>query len=120
MRPEDSTVEEKLAQIASRQYGVITRQEMLRAGISASGIRRRVEKGALLREYPGVYRVGHRAPSSEARYLAAVRACGEGAVLSGRAAAHLLGVIKGSPPPPEVTTPTWRRISGLRARRSRE
>jgi hypothetical protein len=26
--------------------------------------------------YPGVYRVGHHAPSLEARYLAAVWACG--------------------------------------------
>ena len=51
--------------------------------------------GALLVEYRGVYRVGHRAPSREARYLAAVKACGRGAVLSGRAAAHLHGLIKG-------------------------
>jgi hypothetical protein len=29
-------------------------------------------------------RLGHRAPSVEARYLAAVLACGEGALLSGR------------------------------------
>ena len=61
--------------------------------------------GALLREHPGVYRVGHRAPSVEARYLAAVWACGEGAVLSGRAAAHLWGLVKGRAPAPEVTAP---------------
>jgi very-short-patch-repair endonuclease len=73
----------------------------------------------LIREYRGVYRVGHRAPSVEARYLAAVCACGERALLSGRAAAHLLGLIKGRPPPPEVTTPTERRIEGIKARRSR-
>jgi hypothetical protein len=29
-------------------------------------------------------RVGHRAPSLEARYMAVVRACGDGALLSGR------------------------------------
>jgi hypothetical protein len=42
----------------------------------------------------------------EAHYLAAVKACGAGALLSGRAAAHLLGLLKGQAPPPEVTTPT--------------
>lgn len=46
-------------------------------------------------------------------------ACGEGAVLSGRAAAHLLGILKGSPPPPEVSCPTYRRIPGIRTRRRR-
>jgi very-short-patch-repair endonuclease len=68
----------------------------------------------------GVYRVGHRAPSIEARYLAAVMACGEGALLSGGAAAHLFGLLKGSAPPPEVTTRTTRRVPGVRTRRSRQ
>jgi very-short-patch-repair endonuclease len=66
-----------------------------------------------------VYRLGHRAPSAEARYLAAVLACGPKAALSGRAAGHLLGVLKGSPPPPEVTAPTQRRVKGIRTRRAR-
>jgi hypothetical protein len=105
--------------MAGAEHGVVTRAELLRAGISAAGIQRRVRKGVLLPEYPGVYRVGHRAPSVEAQYLAAVRACGEGALLSGRAAGYLLGLLKGRPPPPEVTTPTWRRIDGVRTRRSR-
>jgi very-short-patch-repair endonuclease len=79
-----------------------------------------VRRGLLLPVYPGVYRVGHRAPSIQASYLAAVRACGEGALLSGRAAGHLLGLLKGRPPPPEVTTPTERRIEGITTRRARD
>jgi hypothetical protein len=63
--------------------------------------------------------VGHRAPSVEARYLAAVLACGDGAALSGKAAGHLFGLLKGPAPPPEVTTPTERRVSGVTTRRSR-
>jgi hypothetical protein len=82
---------------------------------SSSGCR----TGALLREHRGVYRVGHRPPSLEARYLAAVCACGEGALLSGPAAAHLLGVLKGPAPTPEVTTRTERRVEGIVTRRSR-
>jgi very-short-patch-repair endonuclease len=51
--------------------------------------------------------------------MAAVKACGEGARLSGRAAAYVLGILKGAPPPPEVTAPTERRIKGVRTRRER-
>lgn len=96
-----------------------TRAQLLAAGISSAAIGRRISRGALLREHPGVYRVGHRAPSIEARYLAAVLACGEGALLSRRAAGHLLGLLTGKPPPPEVTTLTERRVPGVRTRRSR-
>jgi hypothetical protein len=69
--------------------------------------------------HPGVYRAGHRAPSIEATYLAAVIAAGEGALLSGMAAAYLLGLVKGSAPPPEVTAPTERRIEGVKTHRCR-
>jgi hypothetical protein len=63
--------------------------------------------------------VGHRAASVEATYLAAVFAAGEGALLRGRAAAHLWGLVKGEAPPPEVVVPTQRRIEGVRTRRCR-
>jgi len=65
-----------------------------------------------------VYRVGHRAPSVESSYMAAVKACGEGALLSGRAAAFMHGLVKGAPAP-EVTAPTCRRVKGVRTRRGR-
>jgi hypothetical protein len=55
----------------------------------------------------------------ESLYLAAVRACGTGAVLSGLAAAYLWGLIKGAVPGPEVTTRTERRIEGIKTRRTR-
>ena len=53
--------------------------------------------GLLIVEFRGVYRAGHRA-ELEARYMAAVKACGDGAVLSGLAAAWFWGLIKGPPP----------------------
>lgn len=46
-------------------------------------------------------------------------ACGEGAALCGRAAGHLIGILKAPAPPPEVTTPTERRIAGVRTHRCR-
>jgi very-short-patch-repair endonuclease len=115
-----TTVERKLAALAARSHGVVTRTQLLAAGITRNEIEQRLATGALIRVHRGVFRVGHRAPSVEARYLAAVLACGDDAVLSGRAAAHLWGLIKGPAPPPEVTAPTKRRVNGVTTRRGRQ
>ena len=108
--------ERRIARIAERQHGVVTRVELLGAGITKAEIEARLASGALLREYRGVYRVGHRAPSVEARYMAAVKAGGPGALLAGSAAAHLLGIVKGPPPAPTVLTPKHRRLREVRTR----
>jgi hypothetical protein len=105
--------------MATRAHGLVTHRQMLEAGITRSEIRSRLRKGFLIAEHRGVCRVGHRAPSVESRYLAAVLACGDRAVLSGLAAAHLLGLVKRPPAMPEVTAPTNRRVKGVRTRRSR-
>jgi len=112
-------VEKKLARLGSQSHGVVTRPRLLGAGITVNEIKHRLHTGSLIRVYRGVYRVGHSAPNLEARYQSAILAGGEGAVLSGRAAGHLLGLLKGKPPPPEITTPTYRRIEGVRTRRTR-
>jgi len=119
MRHQRRTVERELARLASGAHGIVTRAELLESGITVAEISQRLASGALLREYRGVYHVGHRAPSVEARYLAAVLACGPGALLCGRAAGHLLGLLKGPAPRPEVMAPTERRIPGVITRRSR-
>src|SRR4051812_45256535 len=106
-----------VARFASRAHGVVTRRELLAAGVTTDEGRRGVRGGLLIRVYPGVYRVGHLAPSVEARYLGAVKACGSGAVLSGRAAAHLWGLVRGAAPPPEVSAATLKRIPGITTRR---
>jgi hypothetical protein len=111
------TVEQRTAWIAERAHGVVERAELLEAGVREIAHRLRI--GALIVEFRGVYRVGHRAPSVEARYMAAVKACGAGALLSGLAAAHLLGLVKGHAPPPEVTAATERRVQGVKTHRSR-
>jgi hypothetical protein len=119
MGGQSRTAEEKAAAIAAGAWGVVTRPELLSAGVTRREIERRVEKGLLIPQHRGVYRVGHSAPSTEARYLAAVKACGEGALLSGRAAAWSWGLLKGSPPAPEVTCPTERKVAGIRTKRRR-
>jgi hypothetical protein len=112
--------ERLIGRLASRAHGVVTRGELLEAGVTDAEIDRRVKKGALIRRYRGVYRVGHYAPSVEAEYMAAVKACGPGALLCGLAAAFLLGLLRTrTPPPPEVMTTTHRKVEGLRTRRTR-
>jgi very-short-patch-repair endonuclease/phosphoribosylcarboxyaminoimidazole (NCAIR) mutase len=119
MGGQDRTAEQILARLGGRAHGVVTRREVLAAGLSERQVDRRIGRGALIVVHPGVYRVGHKAPSVEARYMAAVKAAGEGAVLSGLAAAHLFGLIKGAAPSPEVSVPRERRIKGVNVRRVR-
>lgn len=112
-------MEGELARIAHGAHGVVTRAQLAAAGVTPAEIKGRVATGALLRVHRGVYRVGHRAPSVEATYLAAVLACGDGALLSGRAAAHLLGLVGGPAPTPEVSAPAQRTVPGVRTCRAR-
>jgi very-short-patch-repair endonuclease len=118
MGGQNGEVDKVVARLATGAHGVVSRRELLAADLSERQVDRRVERGALIVEFPGVYRVGHRAPNTEARYLAAVKACGEGAVLSGLAAAWLYGLVGGRAPRPEVTTPKNRRVKGILTHRS--
>ena len=111
--------EQVIRELASRAHGVVTRAELIDAGFTPAEIKRRMRNGLLLPVHRGVYRVGHHAPSLEARYLAGVKACGADALLSGFAAAYLWRLIKGSPPQPEVLTSKDRRVQGVRVHRAR-
>ena len=101
-------------------HGVVRREQLFAAGLTKAEITTRLHRGTLIRVHRGVYRVGHQAPSVEARYLAAVWACGEGALLCGLAAGYLLALLVGGvAPPAEVVARGERRIEGVRVRRSR-
>jgi hypothetical protein len=115
MRPQSSTIA-RAARIARAQHGLVTRAQLLGAGVGARAIGRWLQKGLLHAEHPGVYRLGHRAPSVEAKYMAAVLAGGEGCALSGFAAAHNLGALR-RPPAPEITGPVDLRLRGVITRR---
>jgi very-short-patch-repair endonuclease len=79
----------EIARIAGRQHGVITRAQLLSAGLLPSGISDRVSAGRLHRIHRGVYAVGHTNIGNEGQWIAAVLACGQGAVLSHQSAAAL-------------------------------
>ena len=118
MRPQSGSTDHQIARVASRQHGNVTREQLLALELDRDDIKRRLRKGLLHREFRGVYRVGHRAPSLDARYSAAVLACGRDAALSGFAAAFRFAVIKGAAPP-EVTTTKNRHIPGITTHRVR-
>jgi len=72
--------------------------------------------------HPGVYSLGHAGLTLRGRFLAAVKACGHGAVLSHRSAAVLWGLLRWDEGwLPEVTVPTGhtRKIPGIAIHRTR-
>lgn len=78
-----------IARLAATQDGVVSREQLLTAGISGDAIAWRLKSGRLHRIHPGIYLVGHATPAPGARERAALLACGEGVVLSHRTAAAL-------------------------------
>src|SRR3954453_18679942 len=105
------------SRIAAGQHGCVTTGQLLDAGFSRAGVVRLAAKRLLHREFQGVWRLGHAAPSIQVRYMAAVLACGPGAALSGLAAAFHLGLIRRPPPLIEVSHPKERDIPGIPSRR---
>jgi predicted transcriptional regulator of viral defense system len=94
-----------LAELAATQYGVISQRQMGGLGYSEGAIARAEIAGRLHRMHHGVYAVGHPAPSRHGRYLAAVLACGEGALISHGSAAWLWGLSPEYLVRAEVTVP---------------
>jgi hypothetical protein len=97
------TNEQIAGRIAGCAHGVATRGELLAAGLSRAEVDRRVRQGFLLVEFRGVYLVGHRPRTPETRYMAAVKACREGAVQAGGDCAG-----RAPSPPRHGATPTPR------------
>lgn len=118
MRTSDRTPWQRAAETARRQHGVITFEQLLAAGAGRDQVKRWVARGLLHRVHLGVYRLGHVAPSTDATYLAAVLACGEGALLAGFAAAHHLDALRGNPAP-EVLSSGEHVVRGVTVHRSR-
>ncbi len=98
-----------IEEIATRQHGVISAEQLRTLGLKPGAIARRVRRSELIRLHRGVYAVGHRRLTAEARQLAAVLACGPGALLSHRSAADRHGLLRSGSPRIEVSAPRGRR-----------
>jgi very-short-patch-repair endonuclease len=101
-----------LQRLAAEQHGIITRAQLLNAGVGSKHIDRWLQTWRLIRIHQGVYALGHLPPSPHAKTMAAVLACGRAAVLSHRSAAQLYGLIRYSGPI-EITARTRRRRPGV-------
>jgi very-short-patch-repair endonuclease len=78
-------------QLARRQHGVVTRQQLLELGVSPGVVKRWRREGRLCVVHRGVYLVGAVMPPWAAE-RAALLACGPDAVLSHWTAARMLGL----------------------------
>jgi very-short-patch-repair endonuclease len=82
-----------VAALAARQEGVVTRAQLRALGFTRDQVLSWVRRGRLHQRFRGVYAVGRADLSLGGEWLAAVWACGEGAVLSHRSAAALHGMV---------------------------
>jgi hypothetical protein len=82
----------RVAEVATRQHGVVSRAQLREIGWSRSQIQRRIESGYLRRLHHGIYAVGHASLSMRSKWMAAVLFAGPTAVLSHRSAAALWGL----------------------------
>jgi Protein of unknown function (DUF559) len=104
-----------VAELAGRQYGVVSRRQMLRLGLSGDVIDAWARDGRAHRVTRGVYALGHTNLHARGRIHAAALAC-PGSVISHRSAAFLLGIGERSPIAVDVISPKQRgrAIDGIR------
>lgn len=100
-----SRLESRLHEAASTQDFLITRDQVYDLGGNQHTIDNRVDRGLWLRVHPGVYQVDRRPQNWESKLLAAVLACGPGALASHRAALVLWRLDGLSSAPVELTVP---------------
>jgi very-short-patch-repair endonuclease len=98
---------------------VISRRQLLAAGLGSRAIERRLEAGRLHRLFRGVYALGHAKLSQRSRWMAAVLAGGPDAVLSHRSAAPLWGLMRARGTQIEVSAQYARGRPGIAVHQSR-
>jgi predicted transcriptional regulator of viral defense system len=109
-----------MAMLAGCQQGLVARWQLLEFGFKDGAIDHRLACGRLHLIHKGVYAVGHRKLSRLGRWMAAVLACGRGAVLSHSSAAALWGIRDSASSRIHVTVPgAPRRHTGINAHRSK-
>ena len=111
-------IDDLIAAFTARQHGLVARWQALGVGITAREFDYRVAHGQLIPVHPGVYRLRGVPYTRELRWLAAVLAGGDGAVLSHQAAGvvHHFDVKRTKPVVstpharhPEIDGVTWHR-----------
>jgi len=121
MPPRSSRIdlERRIHGLAATQHGEITRSQLLALGLGSGAIKHRMATGRLTASRRGVYSVGVPSATRERRWMAAVMACGPGAVLSHLSAATLWALRAVDPVTIDVTVPrrNVRSHAGIRVHR---
>lgn len=105
--------------MAVKQHGLVTRRQLFDLGFGPDEIHYRIERKRLHPVWRGVYAVGRPGLTREARWMAAVMACGDGAVASHACAGAIWEVVEAESGSIEVTVPARSRVRkrGIRAYR---
>ena len=109
MRAFPLQIESLIGSIAATQYGLITMDQALSAGITRDAIRRRVRAGSLIEVAPQVFRVVGAPRSWQQRAMAASLWVGENGAV-GRATAAALYRLDGFAPPVAIDVVTPREL----------
>jgi hypothetical protein len=96
----------EVAAVAARQHGMVSVGDLHGLGVGKGSIEKAVSSGRLIRVHVGVFAVGYVPRTRESRWMAAVLACGEGALLSHRCAASHWRIREGVGPRVDVTVDT--------------
>lgn len=112
----------RLAEVATRQHGVVSLEQLRWLGFNKSWIDRRIAAGYLIRVQRSVYAVGHARLSREGYWMAAVLTYGEGTLLSHLSAAAHCGLLRTSAAKIDVSLASHRDVrarKGIRTHHSR-
>lgn len=99
---------------------MLSHAQLLALGLGPDAIKHRARAGVLFRKHRGVYAVGRPRLTRHGRWMAAVLACGQRAVLFGPSAGALLGLLRADGDETHVAVPgTGGRVSrdGMRVHR---
>ncbi|HEX6444972.1 MAG TPA: type IV toxin-antitoxin system AbiEi family antitoxin domain-containing protein [Streptosporangiales bacterium] len=99
-----------LTALAADQAGLLSRSQLLRAGVTVGQIRARISAGRWRRVHPGVVATFTGDLPRRAVLWTALLYAGEGATLSHRTAAEVHGIVDGIDETVHVTMPVERRV----------
>jgi very-short-patch-repair endonuclease len=116
-----SELDRRVVRQGGRHHRIVSGRQLNVIGLDKSAIARRVSEGRLTRLHHCVYLVGPPPPSLHGKWLAAVIACGDGAVLSHRHAAMLWDIRGTDRADVDVTVPgnARRQQAGITVHRTR-
>ena len=106
----DTKIPPSLRRVIAEQAGMVSRQQLLRAGVSRTTIDSKSKHGRWQQVHAGVYGTFTGPVAWEAQLWAAVLYAGPGALLSHETAAEVLGLTDRRCPVIQVTIPASRRV----------